>query len=336
MTLTGHKPSIISFSGGKHEEHKGVPCISYFPDGKQMSSGSHDETIRRWDLQEGKEIEDAREVFGNGISAVGVSRDGRWVVTASLWSLKVSEVETGIVRTFHEGKWLSCIEISADSKLLVGASSDLQGWIWRLDTGKLVAGPFKFIDGFIYLSRIALRLSEDSRKLAVVSNYGCCLQVWDVQTQKLDVQKSISLDVPRSFAPIFWTTKHKSIVATFDLTADATIYEFDALTLETVGAPFKGHTHIINNLALSSDRVLLVSSSYDKTIKLWTFESRQLLASFDIESPILTLVLSPNSRQLAYKNWDDCNINIYNIPAIILASIGLAEEPQPTSVCIPH
>jgi WD40 repeat protein len=87
---------------------------------------------------------------------------------------------------------------------------------------------------------------------------------------------------------------------------------------------------LINTLALSSDRVLLVSTSYDHTIKLWAFESRQLLASFDVKSLTFTIVLSPDSRQLAYTNWNDCNIYICNIPANILANIGLAEEPQPS------
>ncbi|KAG1813985.1 uncharacterized protein BJ212DRAFT_1514841 [Suillus subaureus] len=88
------------------------------------------------------------------------------------------------------------------------------------------------------------------------------------------------------------------------------IYEFDALTLKTVGAPFKGHTH--------------------DTIKLQAFESRQPLASFDVKYPFY-LILLPVSRQLAYTSWNDCNIYICNIPADILASIGLAEEPQPST-----
>jgi len=45
--------------------------------------------------------------------------------------------------------------------------------------------------------------------------------------------------------PVFWTTEDKLIIAPFNFTADdlgKTIYEFDASTLKTVGAPFKDHT----------------------------------------------------------------------------------------------
>jgi len=176
MTLDGHEPYIIFSSDGGHHEYKAISCISYFPDGKKMISGSADKTIRRWDLQKGKEIEDAREVCEFGIiEAVGVSRDGRWVVTAG-WEVKVSEVEMGIVRTFHKGKLITWIDISADSKLVVGGSIDHEGWIWRLNTGELVAGPFKFGDGLTFTIDRALRfrLSEDSRKLAVLSHGGQC------------------------------------------------------------------------------------------------------------------------------------------------------------------
>jgi WD40 repeat protein len=293
--------------------------MSYFPDGKQIISGSFDETIRRWDLRKGKEIKKDREVYEK-LQAVGVSRDGRWVVIAGGNGIKVSEVETGIVRTFDEG-YSGCIDISADSTLLVGASFGVR--IWNLDTAELLAGPFN-IGGEI---PEAVRFSEDSRKLAVSSHKAKDrhLEVWEVQTQKLDVQKSIHTALGYLHVPIFWTTKDKSIVAAFTSLDDySKIYEYDASTLKTVGAPFK-HTSRILGLALSSDCVLLASSSY-RTIKLWAFESRQLLASVDVES-IYTLLLSPDSRQLAYTSFHDSKIRICDIQANILASIE--------SVCIP-
>ncbi|KAG1902435.1 uncharacterized protein F5891DRAFT_1023930, partial [Suillus fuscotomentosus] len=77
MTLEGHEPWKVLLPDGDHHEYKYVSCISYSPDGKQMISGPGDETIRRWDLREGKEIEEAREVCDDGINGVGVSRDGR-------------------------------------------------------------------------------------------------------------------------------------------------------------------------------------------------------------------------------------------------------------------
>ncbi|KAG2339385.1 WD40 repeat-like protein [Suillus weaverae] len=133
MTLKGHKEWIQS--------------ISYFPDDQRMISGSEDKTTRQWDLKAGKEIEEARGVYEGWVWAVAVSRDGRWVVTGSgdfNREPKACEVETGIVKTFkgHSDE-INSIDISADNTLLASGSLDRTARIWNLDTGKLVAGPFK-------------------------------------------------------------------------------------------------------------------------------------------------------------------------------------------------
>jgi WD40 repeat protein len=289
MTLEGHEPYM--FSSGyprRSERYKDISYISYFPDGKQMISGSRDKTIRRWDLREGKEIKEAREVCDNyDIGAAVVSRDGQWVATAHDWRIKICNVETGNVKAQSRGGcWISCMDFSPDGTLIAAGSELGRVWVWSLDTVKIVAGPLECSDDYVG----ALRFSEDSRKLAVISRWGMpSLQVWDVQARKLDVTREIITSrCSTASSPIFWTTKDKSIVAALNLIRITywdkctTIYEFDASTLETVGAPFKGHTDTIWGLALSLDCVLLASASDDNTIKLWSFESRQVLASFNV------------------------------------------------------
>jgi WD40 repeat protein len=141
-----------------------------------------------------------------------------------------------------------------------------------MDTGKLVAGPMKSKD-----SVGAVRFSPDSKKLAVMSFWGRCLEVWDVQLRKL-VVKVGEIDRYQSgtVTPVCWTNDNKNIIAAFSFTKDndvTTIYEFDASTaLETVGTPFEGHTTTIIGLALSFDNALLASASHDNTIKLWAVE----------------------------------------------------------------
>ena len=77
-----------------------------------------------------------------------------------------------------------------------------------------------------------------------------------------------------TYAPVFWTANDKTIVAAFTFKLDdnkepaKTIYEFDASTLDTVGAQFEAHTKVVTALALSSDCALLASASADLTIKL--------------------------------------------------------------------
>jgi WD40 repeat protein len=172
MTLEGHDNKIRS--------------ICYSPDGKQVVSGGMDKTTRRWDLQAGKEIEDVRGVCEWGVYAVAAPRDGRWIITAGgddeRGELKACEVETGMVKTYQgHSRIINCIDISKDSMLLASGSNDSTARIWSLDTGKLVAGPFKSAHWVG-----AIRFSQDSKKLAINSVVCSCLEVWDVQSQKLD------------------------------------------------------------------------------------------------------------------------------------------------------
>jgi WD40 repeat protein len=63
----------------------------------------------------------------------------------------------------------------------VSRSDDDTARIWNLDTGKLVAGPFKSIDDVS-----VVQFSTNSKTLAVKLWPGKCLEVWDIKTQKLD------------------------------------------------------------------------------------------------------------------------------------------------------
>ncbi|KAG2338121.1 WD40 repeat-like protein [Suillus weaverae] len=321
--------SILTPSITLRGHGKWISSISYFPDGQRMISGSDDKTARQWDLKAGKEIEEVRGVCEGMVYAVAVSRDGRWVVTGEgNGELKGYEVETGIIKTFeNHSNWVHCIDISADNTLLAGGGE--RALIWNLNTGKLVAGPFESAEWVG-----AVRFSTDSKKLAVKLDSGKYLEVWDVQSQKLDGRVGEYSGPILTYSPVFWTNNHKTIIAAFSFTEDGpikTIYEFDASTLETVGTPFERHTDLVTGLTLSFDGTLLASASNDDTIKLWAFQSRQLLASFTAQN-LLRLTFSPNSRQLAYTTTtkDDYKICICDTPPNILAQARMIARKKST------
>ena len=266
-----------SLSRGPRVKSHWSPIISYLPDGQQMISCTSDETIRIWDLQAGREIEEARIVCGQGENAVAVSRDARWVTTVAHGDLngrklKAYEVKKGIVKTFTgHSQDITCTDISPDGKLLASGSWDFTSQIWSLDTGELVAGPFRSVDWVG-----SVRFSQNSKKLAVKSCAGKRLEVWDTEKQTLDIGVGKhSTFGPAEQSPVFWTTDDKTIVAAFSFLdvhhGIRTIYEFDATTLKTIGAPFRdSESQPISGLALSFDCALLVSTSFiGNDVKLW-------------------------------------------------------------------
>lgn len=68
----------------------------------------------------------------------------------------------------------------------------------------------------------AVRFSSNSKKLAVKSDWGTCLEVWDVQSPKLDVRlgEIRSMHVV-SFSPVLWTNNNQNVIAAFEFTADS-------------------------------------------------------------------------------------------------------------------
>jgi WD40 repeat protein len=95
-----------------------------------MISRSWAKTTRQWDLKAGKEIEEAQNVCEKEVSAVTVSRDGRWVQVTSggdgeCAELKACEVETGIVKKLQgHSRKITCIDISVDNTLLESGACD--------------------------------------------------------------------------------------------------------------------------------------------------------------------------------------------------------------------
>jgi len=180
-----------------------------------------------------------------------------------------------------------------------------------------MAGPFETVDAVG-----AVRFSPNSKKLAVKSSVGKCLEIWDVQSQKLDVRIGQSSEEGSTDAPVFWTNKNKNILTAFSFDTDGqatTIYEFNASTLKTVGTPIE-HNFPVNSFALLFDGDLLVSAYNDSTIKLWAFESRQLLASYGVSGTVVhTLMPSPDSLQLAYTTYGDPDIYIFKVTPALLS-----------------
>ena len=176
MTLDGQQPTNDMWEKMPYRR-----SISYFPNGEEMIVGSTDNSARRWDLQTGKEIWDARVVCEREVRAVAVSSDSRWVITGGgdrdhndRGELKACEVETGMMKTFEgHSDIVTCIDVSVNNKLLASGSFDHTARIWDLKTGKLVAGPFECVDSWVG----SVRFSHDSKKLAVKSGVESCLEV---------------------------------------------------------------------------------------------------------------------------------------------------------------
>ncbi|OAX37852.1 hypothetical protein K503DRAFT_820197 [Rhizopogon vinicolor AM-OR11-026] len=182
MTLESHKLPVAYDDDPKFIPPTNRMTISYFPGGEKMISRSDYKTVRLLDFQSDKEIDEAR---------VDLSRDGRWGINTGGYlyrdpkcgELEAREVKTMIMKRFEGySQAITCIDISADSKLLASEPKDRTVHILDLDAENLqVAGPFECVDWVD-----AIRFSQNSKKLAVKSDVGKSLEVWNMKAGELD------------------------------------------------------------------------------------------------------------------------------------------------------
>ncbi|MDY6899046.1 MAG: TIR domain-containing protein, partial [Cyanobacteriota bacterium] len=124
------------------EGHRGyIYGLKWSPDGQQLASASHDNTIRLWDKDTGK-ITNILNGHFSDVYSVCWSPDGEMLASGSsdntirIWNINTGQ--TLFVLEGHTGS-VNCVEFSFDGKLLASKSSDGTVRLWRCDTWKTVA-----------------------------------------------------------------------------------------------------------------------------------------------------------------------------------------------------
>jgi WD40 repeat protein len=249
-TLTGHSDFVWS--------------VAISPDVKTLASGSYDKTIKIWNLADGKLI---RTLTGHSdaVTSIVISPNGKTLVSAGqdetikVWNLadgKLIRTLTGHLDT------ISSLAISLDGRILVSASGgdnlkDYSIKIWNLSNGDLIRS---FSNGSKGSKSIAI--SSDGKTLA--SSYDKTIKIWNLENGKLirtltghsDTVWSVAIS-PDSKTLFSAGGRDDKTIKIWNLT--------DGKLVNTL----RGHSDTVWCISISPDGKILVSGSFDKTIKIW-------------------------------------------------------------------
>ena len=283
-----------------------VTSVSFSPDGKMIASGSADGMVIIWN-RNGKKIKDFK-AHEKKITSLGFSPDSQKLLSASedktlkLWSLKGKKIA---IFKGHEDE-ITTFSFSPDGQKVISGSKDKTLKLWNLDGTeiKTFRGHKDSIN--------SVNFSPDGKIIASISNE--MMKLWSLDGKEIktlnDGGKVVSFspdgqtivvqhnDYPfitlrrrdGSFLKFFFSPYNSSQSLVFSRdgqtiyssrfsqqTVYASILQID--TGKTVDFNFTGHRNSVTSISLSPDGKMLASGSDDKTVKLWSLESRKFQTS---------------------------------------------------------
>ncbi|XP_044131879.1 WD repeat-containing protein 36 isoform X1 [Bufo gargarizans] len=152
-----------------------------------------------------------------------------------------------------------------------------------------------------------------------------------------------------------WKFKSKQLMHTVDITVsptsimlhresgmlavaldDFTIKVFDIETCKLVRR-FPGHNGKINDMTYSPDGRWLMTASMDCTIKVWDFPSGCLIDCFLLDSPAVSLTMSPTGDYLSTAHVDDLAIYLWSNKSLfsLISLRPLPSNYEPIAVMLP-
>jgi WD40 repeat protein/serine/threonine protein kinase len=269
--------------------------VAFNRDGTRVAVGGWDKTVRLWNPETGEEVLSLRD-HTDMVTGVTFSRDGRLLASASLdKTVKVWDATpwTGAgggenLRLVGEGDAALYLAYNPDGRHLASAGFDGAVKLWDPLTGREVtslgeaAGPV-FNLGF----------SRDGRRLASASVRGF-VKVWDIAagTELATFRGNLgSAAISPDGQRLAWS-REGGLVEVRDLESGRRM-------------EFPTHPAPVIWVAYSPDGTRLVTTSWDKTAKVWDAASGAELLTLGGHTHVIQFAaFSPDGNCLATASWD--------------------------------
>jgi WD40 repeat protein len=319
ITARAQKPEQALETG--HTDQ--VTSIAFSPDGRTLASGSLDNTIKLWNVADGREL---RTLMGHRswVFSVAFSPDGHALASGSAdETVKLWDVASGqLLRTLTaHTEGVTSVSFSPDGQILACGNGDNTIKLWDVVSGRELRSLVGHSD---VVESVAF--SPDGRTLASGSA-DKKIKLWQVATGR----------ELRSFEG--HTAEVDSVAFSSDGRTLASGSEDDTIKLWDVATgrelrTLTGHLNAVFSVAFSPDGRILSSGSADRTIQLWDVASgREIRSLTDHKSAIHSIAFSPDGHVLASGSWD-FSIKLWDLASgrelrtALVAAAAHSQEPD--------
>jgi WD40 repeat protein/serine/threonine protein kinase len=269
-----------------------VEAVAFSPDGRRLASGASDTTVRLWDPATGQEIATLRDHKGF-ISCLAFSPDGRRLASGSYGNLDftvrvwdgtpVDDVGPAPVHTPWTGhtQEVFCLGFTQDGGSLASGGGDDVVRVRTTGNGELVRTfEDRRMNG---VSSVAFR--PDGAHLAACGDEGR-LNVWDVRTGANAWGGARKLS-RYNLVGVAYSTDGQSLAVADN--GGMCVYILEAATGKEV-AVLDGPRAPVTQIAYHPDGRHLAASYFDRLVRVWDVERRQVVATLEAHSANVTVV----------------------------------------------
>ncbi|MDT3442754.1 protein kinase domain-containing protein [Pseudofrankia sp. BMG5.37] len=297
-TLEGHTSAVSSV------------CVS--ADGRLALSGSHDDTVRVWDLATGRCLH-VLEGHTEDVNSVCVTADGRRALSGGDdRTVRVWDLATGRrLRTFRgHTSTVNSVCVSADGRRALSGSDDRTVRVWKLATGRRLRT-------FSRRLRTFKGHTGDVNSVCVSADGRLALSGGDdrtVRVRKLSTGRRLHI-----------LEGHTSLVYSVCVTADGrlalsggddrTVRVWDLATGHCLHT-LKGHTGGVNSVCVTADGRLALSGSDDRTVRVWDLATGHCLRTLQEHTGNVQSVCVSADGHIALSSSYSRTVRVWELPNV--------------------
>ena len=294
----GSKPIEINCRGK-------IYTIVFTEDGKQVLSGGDEGFLRQWQVDDGREIEDAIQVDSEGgaeISSAALSPDRERLVCGlrfpkrnndkawvGVWDMQTRKK---VLDIYDHTDTVVSVDVSPDLTRFATGSGDQLAFIWSITTGERLVGPLRH-DGVVATVRFSP--SGDRLATAVFKNPGAnSIRIYksDSGQQLLDLIPFAVQALPAS--GFIWSADGHQLFAV----ALGEVKCFDASSGALL-SKWSVHGGTPSSIALAHNQKFVVVSEYD-SLSFWDPSTHKQIGTVIKQANVIwSMALSSNDDRVA-------------------------------------